>query len=129
MYYFCYLLLLLIYVSEGQLRRLGASLDWERMFFTMDAQQSKAVTEAFIKLFDLGLLYRADHLVNWSCVLRSAISDIEVEHLQIEKPTCIPVPGYENPVEFGNIYSFAYKLADSGEIIKNKSLSDLRIVS
>ncbi|XP_018564087.1 valine--tRNA ligase-like [Anoplophora glabripennis] len=104
-------------VIGQQLRRLGASLEWEREIFTMDQRCSNAVQEAFIRLFNANLIYRADHLVNWSCVLRSAISDIEVEHVNVEGPTNISVPGYEKPVEFGTLTKFAYKLKDSDEEI------------
>jgi valyl-tRNA synthetase len=61
-----------------QLRRTGASLDWDRLVFTMDDQLSLAVAEGFTRLFDMDLIYRANRLVNWSCTLKSAISDIEV---------------------------------------------------
>nr|CAH7743158.1 unnamed protein product [Callosobruchus chinensis] len=104
-------------VIGKQLRRLGCSLDWEREIFTMDKERSKAVQTAFIRLFDEGLIYRSDHLVNWCCVLRSAISDIEVEHLSLDGPTRIEVPGYSEPVEFGSIFLFAYKVCDSDEEI------------
>ncbi|XP_041998010.1 valine--tRNA ligase, mitochondrial 1-like isoform X4 [Salvia splendens] len=60
-----------------QLRRLGASLDWSRECFTMDEKRSRAVTEAFVRLHKQGLIYRDIRLVNWDCVLRTAISDIE----------------------------------------------------
>jgi valyl-tRNA synthetase len=60
------------------LKRVGASVDWDREFFTMDENLSLAVTEAFTRLFDMGLIYRANRLVNWSCALKTAISDIEV---------------------------------------------------
>ncbi|KAJ8954030.1 hypothetical protein NQ318_004323 [Aromia moschata] len=100
-----------------QLRRLGVFLDWDRQVFTMDERCSRAVQEAFITLFEKGLIYRADHLVNWSCALRSAISDIEVEHIEVDGPTMVSVPGYERPVEFGNLTKFAYKFQDSDEEI------------
>lgn len=58
--------------------------------------------------------FRGDYLVNWSCTLRSAISDIEVEHLEISMPTRISVPGYEEPVEFGKLFKFAYKVQGQG---------------
>lgn len=61
-----------------QLRRMGASLDWTRACFTMDPGFSRAVTEAFVRLCDSGLIYRSEALINWSCALQSAISDIEV---------------------------------------------------
>ncbi|KAF5299665.1 hypothetical protein FQA39_LY11460 [Lamprigera yunnana] len=100
-----------------QLRQLGSLLTWPMEMFSMDAAQSHAVKEAFIRLFDDGLIYRGDYLVNWSCILQSAISDIEVEHVQVNGPTLLPVPGYEEPVEFGVLYKFAYKLADYDEEI------------
>jgi valyl-tRNA synthetase len=62
----------------NQFRRTGMSLDWSRECFTMDAKLSKAVTEAFIRLHKDGLIYRDNRLGNWDCVLRTAISDIEV---------------------------------------------------
>lgn len=83
----------------------------------MNPVQSSAVTEAFIRLYECGLIYRSNYLVNWSCVLQSAISDIEVEHLQVSGPTYIPVPGYGKPVEFGTLDKFAYKLCESGNDI------------
>ncbi|HEY5302012.1 MAG TPA: valine--tRNA ligase [Acetobacteraceae bacterium] len=62
-----------------QLRRLGASLDWARERFTMDAGLSAAVREAFVGLYDKGLIYRDRRLVNWDPKFQSAISDLEVE--------------------------------------------------
>jgi valyl-tRNA synthetase len=61
-----------------QLRSIGSSLDWDRARFTMDERCSKAVVEAFVRLHDNGDIYRSNRLVNWSCTLKSAISDIEV---------------------------------------------------
>ncbi|KAJ0098762.1 hypothetical protein Patl1_20371 [Pistacia atlantica] len=101
-----------------QLRRLGASLDWSRECFTMDDKRSKAVTEAFVLLHKEGLIYRDLRLVNWDCVLRTAISDIEVDYTDIKEKTPLEVPGYKNPVEFGVLTSFAYPLeAGLGEIV------------
>lgn len=68
------------------------------------------------RLFDSGLIYRSDYLVNWSCVLQSAISDIEVEHLDVQARTDVPVPGYEQPVQFGALTKFAYKLCEMGNM-------------
>ena len=61
-----------------QLRRMGASLDWSRERFTMDAGLSKAVTEVFVRLHEEGLIYRGKRLVNWDPVLHTAVSDLEV---------------------------------------------------
>ncbi len=101
----------------GQIRSLGASCDWERESFTMDSNLSTAVTEAFCRFHEDGLLYRDTRLVNWSCALRSAISDIEVDHIDLEGQTWRTVPGHD-PVkkyEFGMITSFAYKIEGSEE--------------
>ena len=76
----------------------------------MDANLSDAVAEAFTELFDKKLIYRSNRLVNWSCALKTAISDIEVEFQDIEKATLIEVPGYDKRVEFGVLIYFAYKL-------------------
>jgi valyl-tRNA synthetase len=61
-----------------QLRRLGASVDWNRDRFTMDEGLSRAVTEVFVRLHDEGLIYRGKRLVNWDPVLQTALSDLEV---------------------------------------------------
>ncbi|HZF27714.1 MAG TPA: valine--tRNA ligase [Gammaproteobacteria bacterium] len=61
-----------------QMRRLGASVDWSRERFTMDAELSRAVVEVFVRLHDEGLIYRGKRLVNWDPVLRTAVSDLEV---------------------------------------------------
>ncbi|XP_050387841.1 valine--tRNA ligase, mitochondrial 1 [Argentina anserina] len=101
-----------------QLRRLGASLDWSRECFTMDEPRSKAVTEAFVRLHKLGLVYRDNRLVNWDCVLRTAISEIEVDYIDIKERTALEVPGYKKRIEFGVLTSFAYPLEDNlGEIV------------
>ena len=62
-----------------QMRRLGASCDWSRERFTMDEGLSAVVTECFVRLHEQGLIYRGKRLVNWDPVLKSAVSDLEVE--------------------------------------------------
>ena len=62
-----------------QMRRMGASVDWSREYFTMDDKLSKVVTETFVRLYEQGLIYRGKRLVNWDPVLKSAVSDLEVE--------------------------------------------------
>ncbi|XP_003422517.2 valine--tRNA ligase, mitochondrial isoform X1 [Loxodonta africana] len=91
-----------------QLRVLGASLDWDRECFTMDAGSSVAVTEAFVRLYKAGLLYRNRQLVNWSCALRSAISDIEVESRALPGHTQLQLPGCPVPVSFGLLVFIAF---------------------
>jgi valyl-tRNA synthetase len=68
----------------NQLRRMGASVDWQRDRFTMDDDLSAAVIEVFVRLYDEGLIYRGKRLVNWDPVLHTALSDLEV--LQNEEP-------------------------------------------
>jgi valyl-tRNA synthetase len=62
-----------------QMRRLGASCDWSREYFTMDEARSRAVLEVFVRLFNEGLIYRGKRLIHWDPVLRTAVSDLEVE--------------------------------------------------
>ena len=66
----------------GQMRRMGASVDWSREYFTMDPKCSKAVTEVFVRLFEQGLIYRGKRLVNWDPILKTAVSDLEVESVE-----------------------------------------------
>src|ERR1700719_98946 len=61
-----------------QMRRLGASVDWQRDVFTLDPALSQAVTEVFVRLYEEGLIYRGKRLVNWDPVLKTALSDLEV---------------------------------------------------
>ena len=63
----------------AQMRRLGDTVDWSREYFTMDATQSAVVNETFVRLYEEGLIYRRRRLVSWDPVLRSAVSDLEVE--------------------------------------------------
>ncbi|MBU3685643.1 MAG: valine--tRNA ligase [Mycobacterium sp.] len=67
-----------------QMRRLGDGVDWSRDRFTMDEGLSRAVRTIFKRLFDAGLIYRAERLVNWSPVLQTAISDLEVKYEEVE---------------------------------------------
>ncbi len=87
---------------ERQMRRMGASGDWSRSTFTMDEQASKAVIEAFVRWHEQGLIYRGQRLVNWDPVLKTAISDLEVENVE----------------EDGFLWSIEYPLADgSGSLV------------
>ena len=83
-------------IITRQIRRLGASCDWTRERFTLDEGLSQAVREAFVRLYEQGLIYRGPRLVNWSPNLRTAVSDLEVEHSQ----------------EPGTLHFFKYRLAD-----------------
>ena len=107
-----------------QLRRLGSSVDWSRERFTMDDMLSKAVVEAFNRFYEKGRLYRANRLGNWSCALKSAISDIEVDHIELEGRTFLEVQTHKgNPddpkgrYEFGVLTHFAYPVEASEEVL------------
>ena len=93
-----------------QFEKLGASIDWDRMVFTMDDKLSKGVSEAFVRLFEKGLIYRSYRLVNWCCKLQTALSDVEVEYEELDKPTLMSVPGHDDKYEFGVLIQFAYKI-------------------
>ncbi|GAB3548062.1 valine--tRNA ligase [Noviherbaspirillum agri] len=85
----------------GQMRRMGASTDWSREYFTMDEKMSKAVTEVFVRLYEQGLIYRGKRLVNWDPKLHTAVSDLEVVSEE----------------EDGSMWHIRYPLADgSGHI-------------
>lgn len=70
-------------ISE-QIRRMGSSIDWSREYFTMDEKMSRAVTEVFVRLYEDGLIYRGKRLVNWDPQLGTAVSDLEVETVEVD---------------------------------------------
>uniref|UniRef100_A0A4W4E3U1 Valine--tRNA ligase n=1 Tax=Electrophorus electricus TaxID=8005 RepID=A0A4W4E3U1_ELEEL len=78
---------------------------------------SFAVQEAFVRLHEEGVIYRSKRLVNWSCTLNSAISDIEVDKGELAGRTLLPVPGYKEKVEFGVLVSFSYRLEDEEVVV------------
>ena len=84
---------------ERQMRRMGVSGDWSRTMFTMDEIPSEAVRETFVRLFEQGLIYRGQKLVNWDPVLKTAISDLEVVSEE----------------EDGKLWSIRYPLADGSD--------------
>lgn len=85
-----------------QMRRMGASVDWKHEYFTMDEKLSKVVTQTFVTLYEQGLIYRGKRLVSWDPVLKSAVSDLEVESEE----------------EDGFLWHIRYPLADgSGEVV------------
>ena len=86
---------------KNQLKTLGVSCDWSRDAFTLDENLSKAVEEVFIKMYNDGLIYRGDRIVNWCCNCGTAISDAEVEHND----------------EDGNFYHIKYFFKDSEEYL------------
>src|SRR5690606_40618288 len=67
-------------IITSQLRRLGASCDWQRERFTMDEGLSRAVRQVFVDLYERGLIYQGNYIVNWCPTCATTLSDIEVEH-------------------------------------------------
>jgi valyl-tRNA synthetase len=80
----------------NQVRRLGASIDWSREYFTMDEKMSRVVSDVFVRLYEQGLIYRGKRLVNWDPVLMTAVSDLEVSSEE----------------ESGHLWHIRYPLAD-----------------
>lgn len=101
-----------------QLMRMGASLDHTREVFTMDAPRSRAVTEAFVRLYEQGLIFRANRLVNWSSFLQTAVSDLEVDYEEFPAAKKIRVPGYDGMVEVGVMMHFKYKVKNCDKFIE-----------
>jgi len=81
---------------------------------------SLAVTESFVRMYEKGLIYRATRLVNWSCSLRTALSDLEVEYIELDGPKRMPVPGHDpnKKYEFGTLTHFTYKVKGTDETIE-----------
>ncbi|MBI5199828.1 MAG: valine--tRNA ligase [Nitrospirae bacterium] len=84
-----------------QLKRLGASCDWQRERFTMDEGLSRAVREVFVRLYEEGLIYKGDYIINWCPRCRTALSDLEVEHEEVK----------------GKLYYIRYTLTGKGNPI------------
>jgi valyl-tRNA synthetase len=88
-------------IITQQIRRLGASCDWDRERFTLDEGLSRAVREAFVSLYEKGWIYRGPRMINWSPGLQTAVSDLEVEYSE----------------EIGKLYFFKYRIVGSDEFI------------
>jgi valyl-tRNA synthetase len=86
----------------SQLRTLGASCDWTRFHFTMDPQPSRAVRTAFKRLYDKGLIYRGERLINWCPRCMTALSDLEVDHEEVQ----------------GSIWTLRYPISGADEFIE-----------
>jgi valyl-tRNA synthetase len=84
---------------QAQMKRLGASVDWDREYFTMDENLSRAVIECFVRLHEEGLIYRGKYIVNWCPRCMTAISDLEVVHEDFA----------------GKLYQIRYPLADDSK--------------
>jgi valyl-tRNA synthetase len=84
-----------------QMKRLGASVDWDREYFTMDENLSRAVREVFVRLYEEGLIYRGKYIVNWCPRCETAISDLEVKHEEVP----------------GKLYDIRYPVIGTNEFI------------
>jgi len=84
-----------------QMKRLGASVDWDREYFTMDENLSRAVREVFVRLYEQGLIYRGKYIVNWCPRCETAISDLEVKHEEVQ----------------GKLWQIRYPIVGSDEFI------------
>ena len=86
---------------KDQMERLGASVDWDREYFTMDENLSRAVREVFVRLYEEGLIYRGKYIVNWCPRCATAISDLEVKHEEVQ----------------GKLYEIRYPVMGTDEFI------------
>src|SRR5205809_844884 len=84
-----------------QMKRLGVSVDWDREYFTMDENLSRAVREVFVRLYEEGLIYRGKYIVNWCPRCETAISDLEVKHEEVA----------------GKLYEIRYPVIGTSEFI------------
>jgi len=89
-------------VIVDQQKKMGASPDWDYSVFTLDKGPNEAVNKCFVELYNEGLIYQSDYIINWDPVLQSAISDAEVEHLEVK----------------GNFYHLLYKIKNSSEFLE-----------
>lgn len=86
----------------NQQRSMGASADWNYFMFTMDHDANVAVNRTFVNLYNEGLIYQSNRLVNWDPVLQSAVSDAEVEHIEVK----------------GSFYHIQYKVKNSDKVLE-----------
>jgi len=87
------------------------------------------VEEAFVTLFDSGLIRRGDGLVNWSCALRSSVADVECIGVDFTGSETLRVPGHKQLVEFGRLYFINYKIENTGMIIRSNVFNLLNFSS
>ena len=98
----------------NQLKRLGASCDWSRERFTMDEGLSEAVLEVFVRLYEEGLIYRGKRLVNWDPKFETAISDLEVENIEVDGHMW----HFKYPLAGGETYDYVEKDADGAVTLR-----------
>jgi len=96
-----------------QMRRMGDSVDWSREYFTLDDKLSGVVTETFVRLYEQGLIYRGKRLVNWDPVLKTAVSDLEVESEE----------------EDGSMWHIRYPFADGPQMVEGQMQDGLVVAT
>ena len=96
-----------------QMRRMGDSVDWSREYFTLDDKLSGVVTETFVRLYEQGLIYRGKRLVNWDPVLKTAVSDLEVESEE----------------EDGSMWHIRYPFADGPQLVDGQMQDGLVVAT
>ncbi|MCP5280803.1 MAG: valine--tRNA ligase [Rhodoferax sp.] len=96
-----------------QMRRMGDSVDWSREYFTLDDKLSNVVTETFVRLYEQGLIYRGKRLVNWDPVLKTAVSDLEVESEE----------------EDGSLWHIRYPFADGPQLVDGQMQDGLVVAT
>ncbi|KAI5160776.1 valyl-tRNA synthetase [Nematocida ausubeli] len=101
---------------SNQFKSLGTSLDFTREKFTMDADVSHAVTEAFVRFYEDGLIYRGNRLVNWCAKIQTSLSDLEVDYQMVEPYGKIITDGKEYVL--GRIFTIAYDVEVDGKVEK-----------
>lgn len=107
-----------------QSRRYAVSLDWDWFMFTLDDKNVNAVQEAFVWMYEKGIIYWSTWLVNWCCGLNTALSDIEVDKEDLKEPKKLWVPVPNDPkikdkeYEFGYFTNFIYKIKGSERTIE-----------
>ncbi|KKW68731.1 valine--tRNA ligase [Lampropedia cohaerens] len=97
----------------NQMRRIGATVDWSREYFTMDEARSKAVMEVFVQLYQQGLIYRGKRLVNWDPQLKTAVSDLEVESVESD----------------GKMHYITYPFVDGPQVIEGEQRRGMTIAT
>ena len=85
-----------------QIKKLGDSCDWDYFTFTMDETPNKSVNKFFVDMYNEGLIYQSDYIINWDPILQSAISDAEVNHKEVQ----------------GNFYHLHYRVKDSNQVLE-----------
>ena len=110
-----------------QFNRLGTSLDFSKQIFTLDNKISLAVNKAFITLYERGLIYRANKIVNWSGKLQTTISDLEVNYKEITKGEYLNVDG--KMYQFGVMYYVKYYILRNEDKVKYESLLKNTIIN